>query len=738
MDKVSFQEVGMEEGGRVHMPSQSGPGPSNSPAVYAFTKCVGKNRIVQFPQSPEGGWEIKERDTSGYDMDVCIDRGKLESDNLRLKKKIPEPQEADAYMDCDNALDIHKKLATKKVVLPEETKDEPAAALDLSLNVQHKKRSQKRTLTQASEPNDSYTLNPETLKVTDDVIERIKKDSNLEVCLNYNRQQFSNFRNLTVVPDSKVASGTFGDVIKVRDSQTGNVLMQKQVKKNSQGKFEIEKNEIEVPLQFANLENIARFVGLYCNGTKLLYFMEDAGVSLRHLVSDPEMCLKLSEPGRIEKIMLDLYTVISHLAKHLIVHCDIKPENVCLNTETWVAKLIDFGSCRTPQDKIDYKGTTPEYLDSVANKFYYELAVKQNKQYPVHKLDELDDVFAAGLVGLYLYMKKHPLIYFFTRKDSVPDLQTRHALMKKNSELTEEQMSQLLAVPMSDIMRVLLQGVLALDRNKRWRAREAVSFLQEKLGSDVQPPNKLCRHEPQPCSSTQAEDLSMFVNLRQKYSDSAVVQTTQTCESPSSPNIVQRQGLGITMKTPVASAQTGSILLPAKLSLQPHMMPPRQHLSAQLLYAGQMRPAAAPQGMLKLNDQETQDYQDLVMSFGEKTKMCQSRSPVYQTQNFTSMQQRDWQTNRVLPEPAGSSQRMMFQNLRAANCGPVQDGQLAARPVLGLSGVGLYPVAGGFNSNPSVEINGNLPIFEQLMPSGEETYRPKLKGRRGHGSQDEK
>lgn len=48
------------------------------------------------------------------------------------------------------------------------------------------------------------------------------------------------------------------------------------------------------------------------------------GVSLRQLVSDTEMCCKLSEPGRIEKIMLDVYTAISHLAKHHIVHCDIK------------------------------------------------------------------------------------------------------------------------------------------------------------------------------------------------------------------------------------------------------------------------------------------------------------------------------------------------------------------------------------------------------------------------------
>lgn len=168
------------------------------------------------------------------------------------------------------------------------------------------------------------------------------------------------------------------------------------------------------------------------------------------------------------------------------------------------------------------------------------------------------------------------------------------------------------------------------------------------------------------------------------------------------------------------------------------MMPPRHQSSAQLLYAGQVRPAAASQGMLKLNDQESQDYKDLVMSFGEKAKMCQGRSPVQQTQNFAGVQQHDWQTFRVLPEPAGSSQRMMFQNPRAANCGPAQEGELAARPILGLSGVGLFPAAGGFNSNPSVEIHGNIPIFDQLMPSGEEPYRPKLKGRRGHGSQDEK
>lgn len=51
------------------------------------------------------------------------------------------------------------------------------------------------------------------------------------------------------------------------------------MKKNKQGNFEIEKNEIEVPLQFADLENIARFIGLYCKSGKLVYLMEDAGNS---------------------------------------------------------------------------------------------------------------------------------------------------------------------------------------------------------------------------------------------------------------------------------------------------------------------------------------------------------------------------------------------------------------------------------------------------------------------------
>ncbi|BFZ12265.1 hypothetical protein BsWGS_15304 [Bradybaena similaris] len=437
-----------------------------------------------------------ERDTSDDDMDVCLDQDKLESDNLLLKKKIPELR---ADMDCDNAFDIKKKLASKKV-LPEETKDEPAAALGWSLNVHHKMRSQKCTMTQASKPNDPYTLNPVILKVTNDVIERIKNGNAFKICLTYNRKQFSDVCNLT--DGVIVASGTFGIVSKVRDSQTRNVLIQKQVKKNSQGKFEIEKNEIEVPLQFANLENIARFFGLYFDGDILLYFMEDAGVSLHQLVTDKKMCCNVLVPCRITKIISDEYTAVSYLAIHDIVHRDIKLENVCWNHKTEVTKLIDFGSCRTPQDKIDFGGTTPEYFDPLASKSYYECCVLKNKQFPVHKLEELDEVFAAGLVGLSLFMKKHPLFYFFTGEDSYPDVETRLALIKKNSELTEEQISHLLgAVPMSDTMRVLLQGVLAIDRNKRWRARKAVRFLQ-------------------------------------------------------------------------ASAQTGSILLPAKLSSQSPMMPP--------------------------------------------------------------------------------------------------------------------------------------------------------------------
>ncbi|CAG5118577.1 unnamed protein product, partial [Candidula unifasciata] len=436
MDESNVHQVGME-GGWIQMCSEPGPGPPGKLTTdEAMSKYLEPRRNPQLQfQSSEMAWRMKavnmpqSQVTDYSDMDVSIAGAKLKSENLRLKN-IPELQ-TDEFMDCDSDLDIDKKVATKKVAPPVETKDERVP--DVCLNIQNKKRPQKRSIAQAVyEPNVSPALDPHTLKITEEVIQKIKEetDTSLGICLTYNRQRFSNICNLEAISDIKVPSGTFGDVIKVKDSQTGSNLIKKRIKKNAQGKYDIEKYEIEVPLQFADVENIARFLGLYWYRDQLLYIMEDAGISLSQLLTAEESCLLL-EPGRIEKIMLDVFTALSHLALHYVTHSDIKPENICINTKTWVSKLVDFGSCKTPQDEVNYKGTTPEYLDPLANKSYYAFYVLKKKDYPMHRLDDKDDVFGAGLVGLSLIIRGRPMIRFFTGRDMVSDTNERLVIMKK-------------------------------------------------------------------------------------------------------------------------------------------------------------------------------------------------------------------------------------------------------------------------------------------------------------------
>ncbi|CAG5118576.1 unnamed protein product, partial [Candidula unifasciata] len=256
----------------------------------------------------------------------------------------------------------------------------------------------------------------------------------------------------------------------------------------------------------------------------------------------------------------------------------------------------------------------------------------------------------------------------------------------------------------------------------------------ENLRSEVQPASKLCRHEPQPGSS-QTKDLPAMIDVRRKESSKAVNQRIQKLETPGSPEIVQNQGLGIVIKGSAATTQAGGILLPTKFANQHWMI--SSQMNPQLQQRGQKLLPAGSEG--NPNDQDSREYQDLVRSFNVKTQVRKNCMPEQQTGLFASGQQRDLQKASVLPVSTGNSQRMLLPNQRvyqpaSAHLGPVSEGHMAAGPLFGLSGVRLSEVAERFPPGAS----GNIPHMDILMQSGEETYRPKLKGRRGHGSQDEK
>jgi serine/threonine protein kinase len=725
-------------------------------------------RIVQCSQSPEMDKGLDRDCSQSYTVGTISDNlAKLGVDNLRLKNvskfEMPVP-----VLDMNGPFgdDIDRKQAAKRVVPPVVTKEENTVPPEGLLGVQHKKRPLKRAMKEASDHEEAlYTLDPVKLRQTAQLIQDIKtnKIGGENICLSYHPAKFSHITNLKVEPYAKIPSGTYGDIKKVKDSVTGQIFIQKVVKKNAKGVISVESNEYAVPLQFPDVENIAKFYGLAWDSGQLSFFMEDAGISLRQLINSPYSSM-LYIPGIIENIVLDVMTAISHMAKHGITHCDIKPENVCYDVAARRAKLVDFGSSKTLQDEMTYGGITPEYLDPAVNKYLYEANIVKNKDYPKHRLDEKDDVYSAGMVALFLFMKCHPTIQFYTGFKDYPiaeaadTMKMRISVIKQISEMNHESLMKLLNIPTPDVMKELLFSVLELDRKDRWTAKQAVAFLEEKLNTNVQPPSKLPRQEQQPHYS-KLENASKLANLYEKGMDHDF-----------------GQKLGIAFKDKAPFAQPGGvILLPVKLKGSQHFDqlksgfsygvqfrgPPSQQETEcpKLMEVGNRRCVPEMPQVTRQEETETKEYADLVESFNLKLAPSQKSLPVKvnQPQNFSphSLQASPLQA-RMLPPNTGAGmyfgqrpahnhqQRVVsgpFQAFSGSNFnqGPVQNHQqgLASGAFQGLFGSN-FNRHGDLCDDPTFETSGNIPdIYALMQQPSDERARPKLKGvRRSSSNQD--
>ncbi|OWF47709.1 serine/threonine-protein kinase sck1-like [Mizuhopecten yessoensis] len=100
-------------------------------------------------------------------------------------------------------------------------------------------------------------------------------------------------------------------------------------------------------------KSIPAFYGTTVEDGRNVLRMEFCGEPLRHW--------KRNRPvteADIWEISEQLTDVLSHLDNHNIIHRDIKPDNVCIQTASrgLIIKLIDFGSVQTAQDKVAQDG----------------------------------------------------------------------------------------------------------------------------------------------------------------------------------------------------------------------------------------------------------------------------------------------------------------------------------------------------------------------------------------------
>ncbi|XP_059172948.1 uncharacterized protein LOC131953662 [Physella acuta] len=278
--------------------------------------------------------------------------------------------------------------------------------------------------------------------------------------------------------------GSFGEVLKIKDQP----IVIKKVK-------EVKWNEIFVPSLICKAENITKVLGVFFYLDCKYIFQEDAGCSLIECIINNNGFTKFIERGEKNflNIALDIAYGLDALHFLNLCHCDIKPGNICAKRNpdnSWNAKLIDFGSSKHAQEKCGISGITPEYLPPSANKILL-LGSK------MLSLDCTDDVWASGMVILFLMIHDHPTMahYKSELEKNSPNIQKNNSPNKQNDSPNIHyrkavmSMIEKLTDPLPDfflpktpvVTATLLQNVLVVDRHKRWTAKEMCDFLNAKI-----------------------------------------------------------------------------------------------------------------------------------------------------------------------------------------------------------------------------------------------------------------
>ncbi|XP_038215972.1 serine/threonine-protein kinase fused [Zerene cesonia] len=166
---------------------------------------------------------------------------------------------------------------------------------------------------------------------------------------------------------SFVGEGSFGRVFKAKHKETNVILALKVIRKKGRSSKDLKslRQECDIQRQL-NHPNIIRMIDSFDTESELVVVTEYAEKEL-HSILAKEGCLN---EDQVKKITWDLVSALYYLHSHRVLHRDLKPQNVLLDS-TGRAKLCDFGLARIMTNAThiltSIKGTplymAPELID---------------------------------------------------------------------------------------------------------------------------------------------------------------------------------------------------------------------------------------------------------------------------------------------------------------------------------------------------------------------------------------
>uniref|UniRef100_A0A336MIK8 non-specific serine/threonine protein kinase n=1 Tax=Culicoides sonorensis TaxID=179676 RepID=A0A336MIK8_CULSO len=139
-----------------------------------------------------------------------------------------------------------------------------------------------------------------------------------------------------------VGEGSFGKVYKATEKKTKNVVALKILSKRGRNPKDVKQLRRECDIQ-KDLKhpNIIRMLKSFETENEIVYVTEFAQLDLHTLLSEEG---SLGEP-KAQKLTFDLVSALYYLHSHRILHRDLKPQNILLDSQS-NAKLCDFGLAR--------------------------------------------------------------------------------------------------------------------------------------------------------------------------------------------------------------------------------------------------------------------------------------------------------------------------------------------------------------------------------------------------------
>lgn len=141
---------------------------------------------------------------------------------------------------------------------------------------------------------------------------------------------------------SFIGEGSFGRVFKAKHKETEAVVALKVIRKKGRSVKDLKnlRQECDIQRQLKH-PNIIRMIDSFDTDSELVVVTEYAEKEL-HSILAKEGCLN---EDQVKKITWDLVSALYYLHSHRVLHRDLKPQNVLLDS-SGCAKLCDFGLAR--------------------------------------------------------------------------------------------------------------------------------------------------------------------------------------------------------------------------------------------------------------------------------------------------------------------------------------------------------------------------------------------------------